>query len=470
MKTRSLSRKLIVVALLFCGVSCNKNVVLPIRPSERDLSQSTKADLMGYVSTVDEKDIESYLKYKEILSNQRGEDLIVRNIEKVFSSLCESYAYIINYDEGWEIISGNKCQQPVIAFSENGNLSFDDCPEVIKGWINSMISSKTIEKNYLETIPCYWGKDVDEANVFFWQAISSDPLFITQRMPIGTKGIHDGIIPFDPSGHWELAGIDEETVYEGVLQHLIPLNWHQESPFNNYCPYWNASSSFRCVAGCVPVAGAQLLYYLHNQTGYPEAAPSSGSISGYAQNNSYVQSFSNINTQVWGQMANSPALAAALVDSLGKAIHVVFNEYITWGNNGRLVNYFEGLGFECDSANYVAPADSSLIISSISNGSPVLAQANSINTGVGHAFLIDAWRQSKTKYTYTYEWVPDVVNPGETIAVPPEIIIVYSAPTARFFSMNWGEGENYNNSWYSVMLSWEGFDLNRRIYYNFRRN
>ena len=102
--------------------------------------------------------------------------------------------------------------------------------------------------------------------------------------------------------------------------------------------------------------------------------------------------------------------------------------------------------------------------------SPVLAQANSINTGVGHAFLIDAWRQSKTKYTYTYEWVPDVVNPGETIAVPPEIIIVYSAPTARFFSMNWGEGENYNNSWYSVMLSWEGFDLNRRIYYNFRRN
>lgn len=70
------------------------------------------------------------------------------------------------------------------------------------------------------------------------------------------------------------------TVLEDIEEeqdHLTITRWGQGSPspsvgkWNYYSPRLNPSSQYRCYTGCIPVAIAQMMYYLHYKIGHPVA-------------------------------------------------------------------------------------------------------------------------------------------------------------------------------------------------------
>ena len=123
-----------------------------------------------------------------------------------------------------------------------------------------------------------------------------------------------------------------------------------------------------------------------------------------------------------------------------------------------------------------SPSDSASVISSLNAGSPVLTSGKPEDNSDsnGHSFLIDAWKQVRNRFVYTYEYVYD--EPYDDLLLPIEqperlVEITYSAPIARYFGMNWGWGPNYNTMWFAPLGTWNPngtpLDGRRQIYYNF---
>lgn len=81
----------------------------------------------------------------------------------------------------------------------------------------------------------------------------------------------------------------------------------------------------------------------------------------------------------------------------------------------------------------------------------------------GHAFLIDRYKTMRTKTTYVYEWVYDVLPPGGMVPiVDPRIEVVYGSPyVSNYIGMNWGWGGSYDNIWYAADGNWNagGYDF-----------
>ena len=236
----------------------------------------------------------------------------------------KSENYLIDYDEGWEILAGDKRCQVVLARSEVGSLNRDTMPLSANDWLRDLLSmvssgSTTLSEELNES---------EKRNIEFWNCISPayvDGLYTESFQMRVSNGI---------SGHWELVGVESDIVEEGV-DHLIPVEWDQSYPYNLYCPLLGeAFGNYRCPAGCVAIAGAQLLYYFHFNLGTPITAPSSGSVSGYViPNRNYVQSFFGESSSVWDTMLAQPVNAAPLIGKIGRDIETNYASQVWIGEN-----------------------------------------------------------------------------------------------------------------------------------------
>ena len=65
--------------------------------------------------------------------------------------------------------------------------------------------------------------------------------------------------------------------------HLIKTNWGQKDPWNSSVPFVDGSTA-KCVAGCVAISGAQMMYFLHNKLGVPAQMYSAGGYVGSVSN------------------------------------------------------------------------------------------------------------------------------------------------------------------------------------------
>lgn len=84
--------------------------------------------------------------------------------------------------------------------------------------------------------------------------------------PIQTAKTEDvkKLLEYDSSGAWDelMAGTDFESMNYQSSQVLLKSSWHQDSPYNTYCPGASGGcTSTRCLVGCVATAGAQIMRY-----------------------------------------------------------------------------------------------------------------------------------------------------------------------------------------------------------------
>ena len=279
------------------------------------------------------------------------------------------------------------------------------------------------------------------------------------------------------SGHWQLISTETNEIVYDSIPHLIETLWCQETPYNAYCPRVSPQDTNRCPAGCVAIAVAQMLYFLHYNIGAPEESPGVGVCTGTVATG-YSQYFGSFSSGTWDNMivpfANQneeDVFAALLIGDIGKKLHTEYHDTASTG----MINYIKdsvlvSYGVDC---SYLNDYDEDIIASSLVEGYPLLcAGSREVAPNeplMTHVFLIDSYKRHRTEYTSTYQWVYDNPEPG--VLYPPrpnQIQITYGAPYVSYYQFNWGYGEvPENDTWCAINGYWQYG--NRTPYCHYRR-
>ncbi len=155
----------------------------------------------------------------------------------------------------------DKRYTPILAMGE-GIYDFEELNPGQKIWLESEMEVIHAIKNNNIAVP----EESSQKNRKFWTRL--------QGPTDDTKADED------PIEGWELIDIMEIRSIVNTSGHMIKTQWGQFYPWNQCVPYATGTDS-RCAAGCVAVAGAQLLKFLHDSLGKPATFYTTGSCSGY---------------------------------------------------------------------------------------------------------------------------------------------------------------------------------------------
>ena len=416
-------------------------------------------------------DVNTFLEISES-NNSLG---ISWNIEPVIYS-GDTLLYIVNYDQanGWKIISADKRTQCVFAEENTGEFELDKLNPGIATWIDDLAERIFVLKKHGEF-------DTSDVSYNIWSDIKNYRSFKSQKDDIKTMIPPDGIDP--ENGYWQLVSITSTALPSFQVGPLVNTKWGQGTPWNSCVPY-NREYTERCLTGCVAVAGAQMLYYLHYNISKPLNMYSVGSCYGWSEDDasSYYFNFSNSNSTTWDLMAKKYYDAggqdrvSTLMGFVGNSINMDYSDEGSSASTGDLESYIKSYNIDCNYTDY----NYSTVLSSLNSNMPVIVRAerfdkwvsflgiNLWKTYVGHAWLIDGYETTRTEYTRTYEWV--VIDNGEPTEPSMYIIEDYGEKTETYVSattyliMNWGWDGSGDLARYSLISDWEPYPDRNYIY------
>ena len=249
---------------------------------------------------------------------------------------------------------------------------------------------------------------------------------------------------------------------------MIPLNWHQDDPFNYACPLVSPQSPFHTKAGCVAIAGAHMLYYLHDYLGVPETSPTLA----VPQNNPPGYTFSNESDSTWVNMYPSTDplhFAAYLIGKVGQEVGMQYDELVSLAVTENLVDStFLPRGIYCEFSDY----DVTGLIDNLDNDLPVIISGKTTApSGSRHSFIVDGFIKMAVRYTYYYEW--HYLFPGEHHVHHPSFYYEqeFLTPYMSSVYINWGESYISNSGLYSIDGDWiagsNNYISTRRMISNF---
>ena len=419
---------------------------------------------------VSEEDIAAYVHYKQLREKR---DCEVRQLSSITNDAGDVLLYIINYDEGWDVVAADKRATLPLGSSPKGSLDIEtDSP--IKAWL------LCLSEEVFSTMMVPEGKSSDpmvtEYNIKTWQAILADESLFQDIIGGETGTRFDPGLPFFPPypGHYVLSDVVVMPIAVDSIPHLIPVSWSQDTfSCNSYVPL-KTEGTGRAPAGCVAVAGAQMLYYLHGEINVPQTAPSSAYC--YGDISSYTMDQYDYSSTVWAQMdplGISPYVGM-LIASVAKKVDMEFHNTVSLAYTSDLTySCFPFYGIASTFSQY----NETTVKNSIQNGMPVIVDAAGFQNGSSrHTFIIDGYKRSinETIYVYTWEWInydPDIDYPK----VQARYEYSYSSPFLSDFYMNWGGGPGSNDGSFAVSGDWiiqspYNFIYNRTMIYNFHNN
>ncbi|MCD8263447.1 MAG: C10 family peptidase [Tannerellaceae bacterium] len=383
-----------ILTIMFVVCSCDSVLNEDYQEKEKEKSQRFPVCTEPKV-TVEE--INHYLRNNPLTRSATTE------IEPIIYKE-DTLLYILNYGNGWEILSEDKRAPMILAFSEEGYLDLYNNSPGFYIWLNE--NAEAIYK---------LKKDVDNAD---------SPYIAEWEKALGQVIQTSGV--GGDNGYWEVIDIqNEEQITE--YPRLTKTEWGQSGNWNACVPYAKDMSE-RCVAGCVAVAGAQMLYYLHYYLGVPEKMFSSGICVG--TENNYQFNFSIPSSTIWDQMARTASddiskqyNSAILIGYVGDVVGISYGKNESSGKTENLVKVFSDLGISCKHSSFDGPT----VINSIKNNIPVIlsAQADKTNWFLGliitydkgHSFIADGYQERKVTTTRKFRWIstggPGVVDPND---------------------------------------------------------
>jgi len=428
----SLSALIVLSIVTSCSYSEFNNDV-PLRGrSIENLSFSGTRCLDQSQYKVDETDIDYYISFKEKVTQK---DIVVNSVELVKKGGLV-VAYAINYDDSWELVSGDKRTPTVLASGKgafsttSGNRSFDM-------WISHLCYSVSSLSKLTEL------KKIHQNNINHWRLITEDQEYLATIMDVTRSSF---------GSHLELDRID--TVDVSVSSnHLVSTHWGQSAPFNMFCPLKSNSETQRVPAGCVAIAGAQILNYMYNEFGVPETAPTVASCSGHAPNN-YVMSQSGFSSSAWDSISNlDSTVIAALIAYVGKTAQLNYADNGTTGSLYKLRNYVLAPSI-WDSViwDYYDDDYEDIVYNLLLSNLPSIIGVNifegtNLDYIGGHAFIIDSYKLAAIDYYYYY----NVIEAGQIVS---SYEYVESTDPIRYFGMNWGWNGLYDDGWYIAVGPW----------------
>ncbi|MCQ2135206.1 MAG: C10 family peptidase [Bacteroidales bacterium] len=372
-------------------------------------------------------------------------------IDAIVGEEADTLMYVINYGggNGWRVISADKRTPAVIAEGDRGRFSLENGSPSMELWLEDIKRTMARIRESSNDALAFSESEIS-ANVSAWTGNSIDKVVPTP----------------DPieNGHWQELIISSEEP-DVIVSHMVP-KWDQGFSYNLFCPYQSDDSGSRAPAGCVAVAGAQVLYYLHNKINQPTYMVSQGSCVGNIHN--YVQTFSSYSSTIWDSMSpnfrsygtNAEAL---LIGYVGKVVNMHYHNTYSWAFPRNLKDdLFSSFGISSQRDNY----DENVVKQSLESDMPVIISAadHIIPSDFDiHCFVIDGYKKTHKEYSIYHYWVPDDPSvDGERIH--PSYYTYSTGPSEiTAVRINWGwwtqwlpdaSGEVQNDGWYSLTGNW----------------
>lgn len=450
----SINCRLIIILLLgfFIHVSCSR---LDLEVTSRTYPDSgNNVSLEMIRSMLDH--IQNPTKTESANSNYSIEPFILNNSDTVL--------YIAQYEKGggWRVLSTDTRVPPVIAESETGHFSLEEGSPAVAVWMAKIANDMAKVRVSTDENLVFSKEDIDN-NRKLWGL-----------SPRSLPGEYS-----DPYGHWEVTSYYVTEVVDS-MDHMV-AKWDQGYPYNELSPFYVSRPDERAAAGCVAIAGSQLLLYLHNTIGVPSNMYSEGYCSG--NTSGFGKVFANPTSTIWSQMSfsyqsysYSTLPEAILIGYVGDLVEMHYWEAITqynsWAFPSNLKNnVFNSYNINCSRGSY----NESIVKSSLNNQMPVIVSGSNMaipTDGDIHCFVIDGYRITRRKYTDIKYWVLDDVPPAGYIMPEDQVSVTYSTPDITSIKINWGWASQWgsnplNDGWYALTGGWT---VNHGTIYDYNYN
>lgn len=395
---------------------------------------------------------------EKVFHTTKANDIIEYTIEPMRHAEGDTIAYIINTNgHGWKILSADSRTPAILAEDYRGSFSLSDGNPGVGIWIDCMKADMAAVRRSSDDQLKFSEEEI-AAHKAFW---GEGPL----RKP--------ELPELDEGGYWATR-TTSIVVEADSVDHLTP-HWDQLEPYNVYCPLKSWSSTRHVPAGCVAIAGAQVLYCLHYKLGIPEEAYGLMSWNG----NTPIYCFPS--SIIWDLMSPSYQDEAAdkeaiLIQRAGylSSMHYADTASSTSQTNLR-TSLFPSHGLSCSEHAYSQDTVKKYLICD----SPVIVTAYSnLLFGSGHCFVIDGYKKTYTQYTHYHYWIPN--DPDAWY--PPGMYEPYytyssTSPEITAIKINWGWWTQWrtinplNDGWYTLTGDWVAEHLDGdTTHYNYYRD
>lgn len=346
----------------------------------------------------------------------------------------DTLAYIIDYEKGWKLISGDQRLSPILTQSDNGTFDISDsnCPETasILGQINYIKEIRRSEQKEKSPI---------------WEFLSEKNKRNSKANKIKKRGYGMGM--------W----IPKDTTYDtqtNTYPHIITTSWHQEYPYNQFTPLrYNEDRGIwmHTPVGCVPVAVGQVIYHYRKDCNRNISIPIAATEPTESNTNEFTIIESS--TDGWNYLTNSYYVAMFL-RNLGQQMHTKY----AFGGSGTSVNYMWVMRqlylLDFDTKEKY---DYNTLISYLQKRQPIIISGSS--SSGGHRFIIDGYKEIISTLSIRYEWDENHIITEEELNRLPQSLFEQGASgeTERieeitsdkntYITMNWGWRTD-NSNWY----------------------
>lgn len=497
-------RHLLLLALMGLITACSYNELpedlVPQTIYEEDglvLSVETRAETykgqaLDQEYFVTAEDLENFVKFRR--SASKRSDLAVKEVKSYGFDSSQTLFYILNYDQGWEVVSADKRVQPTLAHGDSGEFTMECDNEAMKLWMNMLADGilqtrlGNFEKEGEETTASAESKEPTDApqsdHTAFWNAISPAQEDATRNpiINIPTPGPLDTLITIIPTHKYYLPHLTEtfsESTYHGPF---IQTSWGQSYPWNSCCPTYMRldNKTEKSLVGCGAVAAGQMLYYLENRFDMDIISYENVICSGNAPNYTMMRILPS--TGLWDSMALtiidndtldiSERYVAALLAHIGDVIKSKYGGK-TYSNFADTKHYlFEELGIDCKHTEF---NNEDLNIQLSERHMPVMIRGTTSNNE-GHAWIVDGYYSFSTVIRKYYILTTTVLDSFEIMQLSIDDATGYedSYYTSNDYAihMNWGwDGDS--DGWYSSVFVAPSshpndlFNINVKILYDF---
>ncbi len=439
-------------------IACEKGSIEP-----RQISKTHSDDYH-----VRPDDIVAYL-------NQRGSDLSTKamadvSIEPVVYNSDTVY-YIVNYGKGWEVLSADKRAPRVLIQCDGGRITKAD------------LLSSPAQRAFLEALEVNLSKALHDDDFYSNADISDSWLSYdntdnTQREQNTNKTINSrGLIS------------QERTVISSyVRDHLLSTKWGQGYPWNQRAPYIDSTLTNHCLTGCVPVAAAQVLYYLHYKIGKPVGTYGFSTCNAYIPSDAdyLVLSPSDItfsyNAPIhWADLPLTAGSAgqhykvSTLMMRIGYLYGAKYYRDQTFSSTSKACTYFPSeFSISCSYADSLSLSQLNSISRSqiYDNQLPILMAIYEVVNGEvnsGHSIVLDGYKYLEERVVSTFVYYQ--------LDGTPYIETYTTTEISRYLAINWGwdgsgdSDASGNTIWYNMATPWivSSYNFNDKNYivYNF---
>ena len=208
---------------------------------------------------------------------------------------------------------------------------------------------------------------------------------------------------------------------------LLTAKWDQDAPYWNQCVFTYNNRSYQCYTGCPATSAAMVLYYWKYPTTQVPAVASYTSTLDLTSTNSVSFTYPSVSATTfdWANMKDSYSsyttaqgnAVATLMRYVGQLEKMMYGTESAGGsgiytsNSQIIATMFKTLGYDSNTrlvskSSYNETTWGALIQGEMAAGRPVVYLGVS-TVGGGHAFNVDGYRDSDSKYHVNFGWSGD---------------------------------------------------------------